>query len=118
MLKKTDTVVFVYIFDSSAYWSIRGGSPVHQLGLWMATVCLLEKETMSSLSSSGAVLSVPVSASSSRASLAEMLRKTTRVMASRRRRKAILISWFHLCWRAFAVRRGITRCHLRTAGFG
>ena len=80
---------------------------------------------MSSLTSSGAVVSVPVSASSSsppssggariqqlvalsvrparsHCPPADTLGKTARVIAASRRRKANLISWFHLCWRAFA----------------
>ena len=38
----------------------------------------------------------------SRCSLAEMSRKTARVTATRRQRRAICISCVHLCWRAFA----------------
>ena len=80
---------------------------------------------MSSLSSSGAVVSVPVPASSSsppsrggariqwlvalsmrvarsHSSLADVLGGTARVMAALRQRKGIWISCFHLCWRAFA----------------
>ena len=38
----------------------------------------------------------------SRCSLADMLGMTTRIMAARRRRRAIWTSCFHSCWRAFA----------------
>ena len=63
-----------------------------------------QKEVMSSLSPSGAVVFLPVPASVARshASLADVLRRTARVMAALRRRKGIWISCFHLCWRAFA----------------
>ena len=37
-----------------------------------------------------------------RSSLADMLGKTTRVMAARRRKRAIWTSCFQTCWRAFA----------------
>ena len=45
----------------------------------------------------------------SRCSLADMLGMTTRIMAARRRRRAIWTSCFHSCWRAFAD----IRCALR-----
>ena len=97
----------------------------HKFEVWMAVVCWLVKEAMSSLSSSGAVVSVPVSASSSSpptsggartqwlAALsttaarshccpADMFGKTARVMAARRQRREIWVSCFHLCGRAVA----------------
>ena len=94
------------------------------LGVWMVVVCWMVKEAMPSLSSSGAVVFVPVSASSSsppssgagvqwlvalsmrparsHCSLADMLGGTARVMAALRRKRATWISCFHLCWSAFA----------------
>ena len=96
----------------------------HRFEVWMAVVCWLVKEAMSSLSSSGVVVSVLVSPSSSsppssggariqwlmalsvrlarsHSTRADGLGRTARVMAAPRWR-AIQISRFHLCWRAFA----------------